>query len=190
MNRLRMYPDLNNESHGRTNSESDSMKSELIEIGKQYLKSTSIKGIAKASKTQSWFLMIIWIFGTIAGLGCAVFLVFTLTNAYFNYETVIKINKCTNCDPEFPDLTVCNLNSLGAVNDIPDVHSYAAYKEELEQLFFNNSQRNITDFTDEERNRLWVLYSTTAYLHNIDHSVLAYFETAIGLNSIAHDCKW
>ena len=175
MNRLRMYPDLNNEDHGRTDSESASLKSELIETGKQYLKTTSIKGISKAAKTKSLFLMIVWILGTIAGLGCAVFLVFTLTRAYFNYDTVIKINKCTNCEPEFPDITVCNLNNLGAVNEIQGVHPYSAYKEDIEQLFFNNSHRNITDFTDDEKDRLWALYSTTAYFHNIDQSWIVAF---------------
>ena len=176
---------------GGTVSKMASLKSELIDTGKQYLKTTSIKGISKAAKTKSWLLMTVWILGTIAGLGCVVFLVFTLTRAYFNYDTVVKISTCTDCNPEFPDITVCNLNNLGVVKDIAGIQSYSDYIREIEQLFYNNSKRNITEFTQEEQEMLMSLYSTSAYFDNIDIvPILAYLHSPIGKNSFAHDCKW
>ena len=191
MNRLRMFPEVNNGNNGRIDSGNVSLKSELIETGKQYLKNTSIKGISKAAKTKSWFLMIVWILGTIAGLGCAVSLVFTLTSAYFNYNTVVKISTCTDCVPEFPDITVCNMNNLGAMKDIAGVNSYTSYINEIEQLFYNSSQQNITDFTEAEQEILLSLYSPSAYFNNIDFTrILALLSSGIGRNSFTHDCKW
>ena len=186
-----MYPDAVNQGARSASSGMPSLKSDLFETGKQYLKSTSIKGISKAAKTKSWLLMIIWIIGTFAGLGFAVFLVFTLTSAYFNYGTVIKITKCTECNPEFPDLTVCNLNNLGSVKDIPGLQSYSDYINEIENLFYNNLHKNITDFIEEEQERLWSLYSTSAYFDNVDNGAIAqYLNTDAGKNSFAHNCKW
>ena len=194
MNRLKMFPKVAaNRSEGSTEaaSEKASLKASLFETGKDYLKNTSIKGISKAAKTKSWFLMTIWILGTVAGLGCAVFLVFTLTSAYFEYETVIKITKCTECDPEFPDITVCNLNNLGLLEEIPGLQSYPDYISEIEDLFYNNHRQNISDFSEEAQERLWSLYSTSAYYDNVDNGVIAwYLETPAGKNSFVHDCKW
>ena len=179
--RPKIYPD--------TCQDKESLKCEIKKTLKTFLQTTSLKGVSKTAKTNGMPMRIIWILGTLIGLTCALFLICNVCIAYFNYDTVVLIENCVNCKPDFPDITVCNLNILPRLEDF-DILSYRGYIQLIDDIFnqYHSSQANMTN---EQQIVLNEMYTTLAYFYNVDIS--AFWEHIIsegGLSDFVHDCTW
>ena len=165
------------------------LKTDILQTLSVFIQTTSVKGVSKASKSNQLFLKIIWIGGTLVGLAFALLVLSTFTMEYLKYSTVMQIEKCTHCKPEFPDITVCNLNILSALADY-GAWDYSRYVEFI-SLVSNNPDFVDQDLTDEQINRLYEMYSVSAYFANVD--LTAFWTTFFavgGQNLFVHDCTW
>ena len=156
-----------------------SLKGEMKQAAVSFATSTSVKGISRAMKAESIPLKIIWILGALAGLGLGLYLICNITISYFRFETVTKITDCVTCKPSFPDVTVCNLNVLASLAEYNNL-TYEEYEYMLDE-----TARGLS-LNEYEEDFLYELYTTIAYLQNIDTSSV----DSGGLNVLVHDCTW
>ena len=168
-----------------------SFRDELKNAVQTFAQTTSVKGIPKAMKTKSHFLKCVWILGTLMGLGCALFLVITLTLAYFAYDTVVKIEKCVDCKPEFPDITVCNLNILASLAALDQIDYAQYFNYTIDFLWGADASHNFSELSPEQQLYLNQLYTTRAYMgnYNIDDA-WEYLWPPTGLAVFVHGCQW
>ena len=167
----------------------ESLKYEIKKTLKTFLQTTSLKGVSKTAKTNGIPMRIIWILGTLIGLTCALFLICNVSIAYFNYDTVVLIENCVNCKPDFPDITVCNLNILSRLEDF-DILSYSDYIQLIDDIV-NQYPSPQTNITNEQLIVLTEMYTILSYFYNVDLSAFwEHLNSAEGRNDFVHDCTW
>ena len=69
-------------------------------------------------KAESVSLKAVWVLGTLCGLAVGLFLLCRVTISFYRQETVTTNEKCADCKPTFPDVTVCNLIILASLADL------------------------------------------------------------------------
>ena len=84
---------------------------------------TSVKGVARITKSEKKFLRILWIVAVLGFLSVATSQVYFLLNEYLNYPTTTNLNEQVLIANNFykliaPQVTVCNLNSLSSDSDL------------------------------------------------------------------------
>ena len=163
------------------------VKKALKDNVKNFMTTTSVKGISKAIKAESKVLRVVWIISTCTGLAVSITLIALILVAYFRYDVVTNIDDCSTCIPEFPDITVCPLNALPGLADL-ELTSY----EEYSTLVWNTQNAfNVTSYPLSEYQHFLELYSTSAYYENVNHTQ---FWQAYGMmgshNVFVHDCSW
>ena len=156
------------------------VKSKLKELIRTFATNTTIKGLAKAMRATLIFPRILGIMGTLAGLATGLYLLISILIVYFRYETVTKLEKCNECKPEFPDVTVCNLNVLGTLVDIGALH----YQDYLGYVYWQSNNANLDH---EQEGYAKYLYSPLAYMKNVDFEFIV---NRITMNTFVHDCTW
>ena len=166
-----------------------SKSSHLKQATKQFIHATSVKGLSKAAKSDHFFVKILWMTGTLFGLAFAIYLVSNLTIQYFEYETVIEIEKCATCTPDFPDITICNLNVIGSFDLVPDLMTFDSYVNMTKTILREADH----DITEDQRGVLEEMFSTAAYFSNLYLNIDPLFEYLFspgGRNILIHDCAW
>ena len=78
---------------------------------RHYGETTSVKGVPKVLKSRRKPLQLLWLLAVLFGGGMAAYQLTSLLIKYFSYLTTTKLQEI-NKAPEFPDVTVCNLNPL------------------------------------------------------------------------------
>ena len=84
---------------------------------------TSVKGVARITKSERNFLRILWLVAVLGFLGVATSQVYFLLNEYLNYPTTTNLNEQVLIADNFykliaPQVTVCNLNPLSSASDL------------------------------------------------------------------------
>ena len=162
------------------------LKSEMKRQLSNFIGTTTIKGVGKAQKTKSCFLRLLWTLSTIVGLSVCIFIISILTLDYFERDTVTKLENCPNCQPPFPDVTVCALNMIDTLQEL-DLMSYDEYVQDISYLH----QLYSIDNDEEVARYFYYLYSTSAYFANINYTqFFQLYGSFAGQNWIVHDCKW
>ena len=167
-----------------TNKPKAPIKTEMKKVVNTWVQTTSVKGLSKAAKSDDHCTRILWIVGTLAGLGIALNLLYTLTSDYLKFETIIQIEKCSTCRPDFPDITVCNLNVLASLAAVGV--TYESYMTTIHRILSSNH-----NLTAKQLGVLKEMYSTSAYFDNIDlDPIYDFLDAPGGINVFVHDCAW
>ena len=163
------------------------VKNDCKEAAKTCFSSTSVRGIPRVLSARSTTLRALWILSTIAGFTTAVYLLVRILTLFLKYETFTNIKVCSNCTPDFPDVTVCYLNILNGIKDL-DQTSYSQYKNRLSAIA---GEFNASQLSEAEREYLEELYSVSAFYGNTDiKSVSDQLVTVAGNTALVHDCTW
>ena len=83
-----------------------SFKEEL----KTFSQTTSIKGVSRCARSESFPLRCMWGVCIIIGASASAFQLWTLLRSYANYETSTKIEITYTSKTVFPDITICRIN--------------------------------------------------------------------------------
>ena len=167
--------------------DNQTIKSALKLNVKNFMTTTSVKGISKAIKSESRVLRIVWITSTCTGLAISIILISLILVSYFHYDVVTNIDECSTCIPEFPDITVCPLNILSILADFP----MTSYEEYIDQLHTVEADYNIAAYPERDYNSFKELLSVNAYYENFNQTgFLATYEALGGRNVFVHDCSW
>ena len=152
-----------------------SIKTHLKNYGEQ----TSVKGVSKAIRSEHYGLKIIWLLACLGGASLAIFQLIILLSSYFEYATITQISQCSDCSPEFPDVTVCNLNPLSLVSTFPELLPFEEYLEIVNDIgdISDDKLEEISKYTNSNRetfdNLLYeAYYSLAGYFQNLNESYL------------------
>ena len=72
---------------------------------------TTVKGVPKLLKSRRLPVKLLWVFAVIFGGTIAIYQLTTLLIKFFSYSTTTSLTEVQEA-PEFPDVTLCNLNPL------------------------------------------------------------------------------
>ena len=153
-------------------------------LTKSFFASTSLKGISKVTKADTWKFRILWLVATLIGFGCGLYFLVTLILQYMSYSVVTNVESCTDCKPEFPDVTVCNLNSINFMETLSHVSfdEYISFVSNARTEYLANSNtgprnpgsgspnaqnRDSDRRRDAESTAFKPLYTIGGYMHNV-----------------------
>ena len=110
-------------------------------ILRYHAETTTVKGVPKILRTQKPALKCLWLFAVLLGGSVAFFQLISLLITFFSHPTTTKVKEVQQA-PEYPDVTLCNLNPLTKTlssNITPD-----DYSKKL--LHFAMTEINVDDF--------------------------------------------
>ena len=164
-----------------------------------FLSTTSIKGVAKAKKSDKKCLCIVWLIATLIGMGIGTYLIVNLLISFFNYESGTKVEFCNDCRPPFPDITICHVNPMQYLQELSNLTRipYSDFERSLHQEYLAGNWRNASDDYMGFRDMVWdSIYGTETYIQNaipLPEEIAEWGEfylSQMGTNFIVHDCVW
>ena len=144
------------------------------EVLKDYVKTTSIKGVPKISKSRSMVMKALWLMAVLCGGSMASFQLTKLTMRYFSYPTMVTIDQVF-AHAEFPDVTVCNKYPMSKA-----IHSQFTpdmYYRKINQLFLEELVVNPHQFFIRNLSRLNITEMDLDEIQSAVFSVSGYFQT-------------
>ena len=144
------YPNIEIENEMPKEKENKPLKQEIKVIFKDFLETTPIHALPFIARSKSWFMRIFWIFFFCALFGFGVYLVVKALMDYYDYPVVSEVQENIERQPEFPAITICNLD--------PFITSYAA--DYVEKRFLD-----LSNFTKEE-----LLSPTSAIFYKLSNA--------------------
>ena len=137
-------------------------------------------------KSPSKVTKVVWLVGTLCGFSVGILMVVMIVQQYLSYQTVVRIEKCHDCQPNFPDVTICHRNVLSAFTS-EHRPTYEQYKSALNDTLYAFP----FVFTDELLEVFDWLYTTEAYVENLDWNYYIDVISALaGNNFLIHHCEW
>ena len=116
MNEIRRENDFQTETETETDIDAPEKK---VLIKKQLktklfesMRATPIHGIPFMVDSKTWYMKLFWILFFSAFAGFGTWLIIKAILDYFEYPVVTVINKKFELSPEFPAVTICNLDPL------------------------------------------------------------------------------
>ena len=116
--------------------ESDPVKKELL----KFCETTSIRGLPRVLKAESRSLRTFWFIGLIACSGLLVYQVSLVFVKFFQYGSVMNMLRKT-APPNFPDITICNMNPFDELEKINPNMTYRDYQEKLDSMETNLTEQ-------------------------------------------------
>ena len=110
---------------------------------------------------------------------------------YLSFNFVTNFESCMDCKPQFPDVTVCNLNLNGGAGLLSNV-PYSDYLYQVSELQGNTYQGQPRFYLEESWRNFQYLYSTQAYVNNVIYGdgLASFFLSPGSQNLLVHQCQW
>ena len=77
---------------------------------RNFLESTSVKGVSKIVKTKSAVLRFLWTIAVLFGGAVAIFFLYGIFALYLSFSVTMNVVEVRDSSLKFPSLTLCNLN--------------------------------------------------------------------------------
>ena len=84
---------------------------------RNFLETTTVKGLPKACKTKSKLICAMWICALVFGMGVAGYFLKLSFESFFNYSLIWTFSQEDALPEDFPDITVCNNNPIANHHD-------------------------------------------------------------------------
>jgi len=143
------------------------MSSTLKGEARQFLETTSLRGVPRIVKSKNPVSCFFWLFGVLICSGLLIWQVTTLLERYYAYPINTQyVQAPTWNKPTFPDITVCNSNTAVTGKDLP--FTYTQYVE----LMLRQMNKFLADSTNattpqnsstDQTNSLIALYLTPSF---------------------------
>jgi len=114
----------------------------IKETIKSIVEDSTIHGIPRLVKPNSWISKIAWMLFFIASISYCIYLILTAIFVYLQYNTVTSIETITDMPADFPVITICNLNQFQTNNSFQIVKKYSEMKFFLPNLRLNAAVMN------------------------------------------------
>ena len=169
---------------------------------KLYCQATSVKGVSKAVKSKHVPSRLLWLLAVFCGACIAGFLLVTLVMAYLKFESSAQIIQCSNCKPQFPDVTVCNLHPLALLSLFHDdllqfydyFHVLHVMHGRLKAIFQTlEGDPKYGNMTLDQISYMYfgIFYSLAGYFHNVNKTKLLEKLGDSRINgSFVNFCEW
>ena len=112
------------------------MRKELL----KFCEMTSIRGIHRALMAESRSLRTCWFIGLIICSSLLVYQVSTVFIKYFQFRSVMNLQQIS-ASPNFPDITICNMNPFKELEKINNHTTYRDYQKKLDRIRANLSEQ-------------------------------------------------
>jgi len=106
------------------------MESEIRQELRRFAETTTMKGVSRAVRAERRIIRVFWILALVSCFALLLFQISAVAISYSKYN-VIRNSGVDLRDPEFPDVTVCNLFQL---SDLDQLENYDAYLRDVETM--------------------------------------------------------
>src|SRR6218665_656471 len=138
------------------------MATEMEQEFRRFAETTTIKGISRTVRAERRIVRVFWILALVTCFALLLFQISAVAISYSKYD-VIRNFDVEFRDPEFPDVTVCNLFQL---SDLDQLENYGAYLRDIESIKQYSSSFYENNSNMWEYLRSIVVYNTyTAQLY-------------------------
>ncbi len=153
-------------------------KHDLKPVVYKFLTSTSVKGVGRVLNSGDWCLKGLWLLTVLFGAGMALYFLSKLFVVYLSKATTTSVSE-TQGNVPFPDITVCNLNTIA---NVPNIMKKLKQYESMMKMVMTDA-----DWTIADPILLSYLLEPTALFQNMDMDsvIMNNFNT-----SFIVDCNW
>ena len=123
---------MNGEAYknGATFEKRKHMKKQVKNVFKDFMETTPIHGLPNIVRAKSWYQKIFWIFFVFVLLGFGTWLVTKAFLDFFDYPVVSEVQENIEIQPQFPAVTICNLEPLATLYGINKIQNRLSSMEE------------------------------------------------------------
>ena len=82
------------------------LKNSLISL----VEESTIHGLPRISKTDSWLIKMVWLGAFLASSSCCIYLNINSIMNFLQYDTITRIETIRQSPADFPVITLCNYN--------------------------------------------------------------------------------
>jgi hypothetical protein len=119
----------------------------IKETIKSIVEDSTIHGIPRLVKPNSWISKIAWMLFFIASISYCIYLILTAIFVYLQYNTVTSIETITDMPADFPVITICNLNQLQTNYSFDLIRKYSKspFENYMKNFFINRESTLYND---------------------------------------------